>query len=102
MTRNPRNWRRYWHSYLGHMAQGFVIGLLVPCPFNLVLLWESYLFYQRIEYERLRDKRDAVERGAPVVDDWPSRDTADLMAGMWLGNFVQNVAMLLMALWWLT
>ena len=65
MQREPRNWSRYWHSYLGHMAQGFLLGLLTPCPLNLVMLWWSYLFYQRIEYERLRGQAGRIGARGP-------------------------------------
>ena len=88
--RNARN-RRYWASYLAHALQGFIAGLLVPMPFNVMLASFGYCLYQVIEYWRFAGKRDALFRWGTkaIVDDWPSRDIADWVIGLWCGIATQ-------------
>ena len=97
MGREPRNWRKYWHSYLGHAAQGLICGVLgTPVGAALIIAY-CYAQYQRLEYQRFRDRRDTQwynagpgQRDAkPLVDDWPSRDVADFMVGAWMGLGLQ-------------
>ena len=80
MRREPRNWRKYWHSYLAHVAQGLVVGFALPTTVALVLAFVGYLVYQVVEYGRFRDMDSGVK-----CSDWPSRDIADCMLGLWVG-----------------
>ena len=80
MRREPRNWGRYWHSYLAHGAQGLVVGFALPTTVALVLAFVGYLVYQVVEYGRFRDMGSGVK-----CSDWPSRDIADFMLGLWVG-----------------
>ena len=80
MEREPRDWRKYWHSYLAHGAQGLVVGWSLPMTLALVLAFVGYLVYQVVEYGRCRDSGRGVTCG-----DWPSRDIADFMLGLWIG-----------------
>ena len=86
MAREPRSWRRYWHSYLAHGAQGLVVGLALPTTVALVLAFVGYLVYQVVEYGRCRD----IGRGG-TCGDWPSRDIADFMLGLWVGWLLRIV-----------
>ena len=79
MRREPRNWRKYWHSYTAHVAQGLVVGWSLPTTVALVLAFVGYLVYQVVEYGRCRDI------GRVKCGDWPSRDIADFMLGLWIG-----------------
>ena len=87
--RNPRN-PKYWPAYLGHAGQGFICGLLLPPPLSVTLAVVGYWLYQRTEFQRFAMRRDAEMRWGQdaVVDDWPSRDIADHLAGLWLGIIV--------------
>ena len=80
MRREPRNWRKYWHSYLAHGAQGLGVGFALPTTVALVLAFVGYLVYQVVEYGRFRDMDSGVK-----CSDWPSRDIADCMLGLWVG-----------------
>lgn len=80
MEREPRNWRKYWHSYTAHVAQGLVVGFALPTTLASVLAFVGYLVYQVVEYGRCRD----IGRGVQC-SDWPSRDIADFMLGLWIG-----------------
>ena len=84
MRREPRNWRKYWHSYLAHVAQGLVVGFALPTTVALVLAFVGYLVYQVVEYGRFRDMDSGVK-----CSDWPSRDIADFMLGLWVGLLLQ-------------
>ena len=113
--RAPRN-PKYWPAYFGHAVQGFVCGAIVPPPISFVLLVIGYWLYQVVEYRRFADRRDAEQwawekehayieaMGKPidmrewVVDDWPSRDIADHMIGMWVGAVVGLPTWMLIAL----
>ena len=55
MEREPRNWRKYWHSYTAHVAQGLVVGFALPTTLASVLAFVGYLVYQVVEYGRCRD-----------------------------------------------
>lgn len=86
-ARNPK----YWMAYAGHFAQGFIAGLLIPLPLNVLLAVVGYWLYQLTEYRRFADKRNAVMCWGKqaIVDDWPSRDIADHLAGVWSGTAAQ-------------
>ena len=83
--------REYFWSYLGHVAQGFILCLLTTPLLGAFIIAQGYYQYQRIEYQRFKDARDTRwynegpgQRDAkPEVDDWPSRDIADFMIGGW-------------------
>ena len=87
--RAPRN-PKYWWSYAGHFLQGLAVGVSLP-GVNLILACLGYWLYQVVEYRRFADKRDAMLRWGPgfEVDDWPSRDLADHLAGLWVGTVAQ-------------
>ena len=99
--RAPRN-PKYIGSYAGHFLQGFICGLLIPPPLNILLAAVGYRLYQLTEYRRFADRRDALLRWGDKagVDDWPSRDIADHLAGIWTGIAIQAaaVAIILVAL----
>ena len=84
MGREPRNWGKYWHSYLAHVAQGLLVGFAIPTVVALVLAFVGYLTYQVVEYRRFRDIGREVK-----CSDWPSRDIADFMLGLWAGLLLQ-------------
>ena len=98
--RDARNPRYRW-AYWGHRAQGFALGCILGWGMAPLLV-RLYARYQSVEYERFRDRRDTLDannlrRADPskkrsvraverlVVDDGPSRDLMDFMAGAWAG-----------------
>ena len=66
----PRDWRKHWHSYLGHWLLGVWVAAMIldgwiSSGFAILI---CYLVYQYVEFKR---------RG-----DTPARDVADFMVGM--------------------
>lgn len=102
--RAPRN-PKYLASYIGHGLQGFICAVLATPVGAALIITYCYCQYQRVEYQRFRDRRDTDwynqgpgQRDAkPLVDDWPSRDIADFMLGAWVGVGVQILAGLYVA-----
>lgn len=109
--RNPRR-LAYLPAYLGHAAQGFIAAQLPllgptlwawggPAEWCLLLaiaggavgLLAMGLFacYQVSEFARftVRAWRQGIER---VIDDWPSRDISDALAGVWLAVAANTAA----------
>ena len=82
--REPRRWK-YAPHYLAHIAQGAVIGFVLPPVVMGVLLALGYMYYQLVEYQRFQRTQERREAGLPVLDDWPSRDIADWQIGGWIG-----------------
>ena len=81
MEREPRNWRKYWHSYTAHVAQGLVVGFALPTTVALVLSVRVAISSTR---SLSMDGADDIGRGVQC-SDWPSRDIADFMLGLWIG-----------------
>ena len=81
--RQPRNWRKYWKSYLGHVVQGVVVGVALPDAHAIWGVFICYTVYQIVEWLRFRDVVQGIDS-----TDWPSRDIADFLAGIWVGFFL--------------
>ena len=94
--RLPRR-HRYLLSYIGHAAQGLVCALILGWLAPLVIV-SCYLAYQRLEFLRAQCLRDAKLSGIPILDEWPSRDVADFMIGLWIGLPI-GVAWQMIMLW---
>ena len=78
--RQPRNWKKHWKSYAGHLVQGVVVGWLLPDYHAAWGVLLCYLLYQVVEWLRFRDVVQGID-----LSDWPSRDIADFLAGVWIG-----------------
>ena len=84
--RLPRR-SKYLFSYIGHVVQGFfaavVLGWLTP-----IALVACYIAYQALEFSRAIALRRAKANNWAVLDEWPSRDIADFLLGLWGGMVV--------------
>ena len=87
LTREPRSWKANGWAYIGHAAQGFVAGLVLP------FIWQPYLFaqYQRCEFEAYWRRNEA---GEYMAHDYPSRDIADYTIGYTTGSGITLAAVI--------
>ena len=87
MKRGSWQWRKYWMHHSAHFLQGIPFGTIPVI--SIILLWATYIIYQKVEYQRARDLRESEISGWEIIQDWISRDVMVMMAGMWVGFFLQ-------------
>ena len=65
----PRDWKKHWHSYLGHALLGVLSAVMILDGWEVsgTVITACYLTYQYVEFLR---------RG-----DTPARDIADFILG---------------------
>ena len=81
--RAPREWK-WAPSYVGHVVQLLVVGLVMPLPLLGSFIALFYIKYQETEYRRAQDLQEAIKADREPLQEWLSRDIADGLVGLWI------------------